>query len=57
MYPPAVLGLLALTYAAFLLTSGKQVASPSVTVTATFLGALLGFLVSLIFIDRDHRKD
>jgi type III secretory pathway component EscT len=45
-----------LAYAAFLLLGGKNLASLGQVVTEAFLGALLGFLLAIMFTIRQHRR-
>ena len=46
-----------LAYAAFLLLGGKTLDSLGQIVTAAFLGALLGFLLAVMFTIRQHRRE
>jgi hypothetical protein len=57
MYLRMILWTLALAYAGFLLTGGKNVSSPSMMITTAFLGALLGFLLAIMFTLREHRRE
>ncbi len=45
-----------LAYAAFLLLGGTSLASLGQIVTAALLGALLGFLLAIMFTIRQHRR-
>ena len=49
--------ILVLAYAGFILTSDTNLASPNMMITAGFFGALLGLLLSFIFIERKHRRE
>jgi hypothetical protein len=46
-----------LAYAGFLLLGGKSLNTLGQVVTAAFLGALLGFLLSIMFTLRQHRRE
>jgi ABC-type phosphate/phosphonate transport system permease subunit len=46
-----------LAYAGFLLLGGKNLTSLGQVVTAAFLGALLGFLLAVMFTLRQHRRE
>jgi len=46
-----------LAYAAFLLLGGKNLPSLGQVVTAAFLGALLGFLLAVMFTIRQRRRE
>ena len=46
-----------LAYAGFLLLGGRSLASPGQVVTAAFLGALLGFLLAIMFTIRQRRRE
>ena len=46
-----------LAYAAFLLLGGKNLASLGQVVTEAFLGALLGFLLAIMFTIRQLRRE
>jgi hypothetical protein len=45
-----------LAYAGFSLLGGKNLTSPGQVVRAAFLGALLGFLLAIMFTLRQHRR-
>jgi len=45
-----------LAYAGFLLLGGKSLTSLGQVFTAAFLGALLGFLLAIMFTLRQHRR-
>lgn len=47
----------ALAYAGFLLSGGRNLASLGEIVTAGFFGALLGFLLAIMFTIRQHRRE
>jgi len=46
-----------LAYASFLLLGGKNLTTLGQVVTAAFLGAQLGFLLSVMFTLREHRRE
>ena len=46
-----------LAYAGFLLLGGKSLTSLGQVFTAAFLGALLGFLLAIMFTLRQHRRE
>src|SRR6266481_576481 len=48
---------LSIAYAGFLLLGGRSLASPGQVVTAAFLGALLGFLLAIMFTIRQRRRE
>jgi len=49
--------LLIIAYVGFLLLGGKNLTSLGQVVTAAFLGALLGFLLAIMFTLRQHRRE
>ena len=57
MYVRMILWTLALAYVGFLMTGGNGVPSPSMMITTAFLGALLGFLLAIMFTLREHRRE
>ena len=58
MYVRIVLWPLAMAYVAFLFVYGaKSNSSPAMLFTTAFFGALIGFLVGLMFSARKHRRD
>jgi hypothetical protein len=56
MYIRIVLWTLLMAYAGVLLTGGRNLAPPSMLITTAFLGALLGFLMAILFTLRNHRR-
>ena len=57
MYSRIVLWPLAAAYVAFLFTYGTKNCSPSMVFTIAFFGALLGFLLGLMFSARKYRRE
>jgi hypothetical protein len=57
MYLRIVVWTIAMAYAGFLMTGGKNLASPSMMITTSFLGALLGLLMAMMFTLRKHRRE
>lgn len=47
---------LCMAYACFLLAGSKAASSPSVAITAAFLGAMMGFALGIVFANRAHRR-
>ena len=45
-----------MAYAGFLMTGSKNLTPPGMTITTAFLGALLGFLIAIMFTLRNHRR-
>jgi uncharacterized membrane protein YgaE (UPF0421/DUF939 family) len=56
MYARLVVWTMLMAYAGFLLAGGKNLAPTSMTLTTTFLGALVGFLMAIMFTLRNHRR-
>jgi hypothetical protein len=57
MHVRTVFWIAALAYAGLLLTSETNLASPSMMITAGFLGALSGLILSYIFLERKYRRE
>jgi hypothetical protein len=51
-----ILWIPALAYEGFLLSGGKNMASPGQILTVAFLGALLGFLLAAMLTIRQYRR-
>ena len=45
-----------MAYAGFLMTGSRSLTPPGMTITTAFLGALLGFLMAIMFTLRHHRR-
>jgi membrane associated rhomboid family serine protease len=45
-----------MAYAGFLMTGSKNLTPPGMTITTAFLGALVGFLMAIMFTLRNHRR-
>jgi hypothetical protein len=56
MYPRLIVWTILMAYAGFLLAGGKNLAPTSMTLTSAFLGALMGFLMAMMFTLRNHRR-
>jgi len=57
MYSRIILWIVALAYAGLLLTSERNLCSPSIMIIAGFFGALSGLVLSYIFLERKHRRE
>jgi membrane associated rhomboid family serine protease len=45
-----------MAYAGFLMTGSKSLTAPGMTLTTAFFGALVGFLLAIMFTLRQHRR-